>query len=199
MKKVPTNQGVVNIVLIIIGVILSAILIGFFTYKGMGKPVSPGTGGANPPGSSTSAPVYPNIPTSTLPAGCTETSDFSTTTGEPCHPATSTTSCGLTVLTPSANQTVKNGTIISGKVNGCGWSAFEGQTGNVQAFKSNGVPVSGVMPLTASGDWMQTTVNFKVTLNITVKPTAGTTGFLLFRNEDASGSNPQTFKLPVKF
>jgi hypothetical protein len=96
-------------------------------------------------------------------------------------------------------QIVSDGFIVSGKVNGCGWTAFEAQVGTIQAFKSNGTPVSNIAILVAQGEWMQTTVNFKAVLKMSQNPNSGSSGYLLFNNEDASGMNPQVYKLPVKF
>lgn len=195
MKRVSTNQGVVSVVLIVIGAILIAILIGFFTYGGLSNPFSVTT----PSPIENGAPIYPNISVVTLPPGCTETSAYSVTTGKPCYEASVSSACGLTILTPGKNQTIGNGSVILGKINGCGWSAFEAQAGTAQAFKSNGVSVSDITILEAQGEWMQTTVNFKGILSMPSNPASGTSGYLLFKNEDASGMNPQTYKLPIKF
>jgi hypothetical protein len=41
IRKVPTNRGITNIVLIIAGLILSAVLIGLFTYSYRNRPSNP--------------------------------------------------------------------------------------------------------------------------------------------------------------
>ncbi|HEY4715256.1 MAG TPA: hypothetical protein VIH31_02020 [Candidatus Paceibacterota bacterium] len=196
-KKALTNQGVTHVLLIIIGLILSAVLVGFFVSNK--KLAEPAQTSNNPVSSIPNPPTYPNLPTSGLPAGCTDTSTFSVTTGEPCHPPVNFPSCGLTVLTPQPNQTISQGFVIKGVENGCGWTAFEAVAGTVQAYQSNGLPVSSRIPINISGNWMQIPVNFQVILNLNQIPPPGSSGSLVFMNDDTSGNNPKTATIPIKF
>ena len=170
-NKISTQKGVVNVLLIIVGLILSAILVGLFA-----------SGVKNPFGGSP-APVNPVTPPVTT-----------TTTVPPINPI-----CGLTVTAPQPNQTVGQGFLITGTQNGCGWVAFEAVAGTVQAIKIDGTPISAQIPIVISGNWMQLPINFQVALNLTSVPPSGSSGFLVFKNDDLSGENPKTIAISVKF
>ena len=172
-KKIPTNQGVANIILIIVGLALSAILIGFFTssFK-FNNPIVPSA--------QTPINTYNPNPTQVV-----------------TEPTVS--SCGLTVLIPKPNAATGDGYLVKGVANGCGWTAFEGQAGTMQAFRIDGTPLSAPIPLVVVGNWMQPSVNFQHTLDLATIPPSGTAGYLLFNNEDPSGENSKTFKLFVSF
>jgi hypothetical protein len=182
-KNTPKNQGFTHVLLIIVGIILSAILIGFFTtsYR---KNNSPSTGSPSyGTGSQPSSGIYPpNLPS---PIG-TGTVNFNP-------------SCGIIVFSPYVDQRIYQGFLVKGSENGCGWGAFEAQAGSVQAFKSDGTAVSSPAPLLVIGNWMQANINFQATLNLNTIPSQGSGGFLLFRNEDAAGNNPKFFKVLVNF
>ncbi len=175
--------------LVIVGVVISAILVGFFaSQKGSifnfkKNSIQTETTGVN---------TQNNIePAATVPQTGTTESSVSTTT--PQVPI-----CGISVITPAPNQTIGFGSIISGYVNGCGWTAFEAQAGTVQVLNANGQAVSNPIPLSVSSNWMQLPAYFSTSIYLTTTP-GTSTGSLLFRNEDPSGERPQTFQVQIRF
>ena len=106
--------------------------------------------------------------------------------------------CGLNVTAPLPNAKFSSGDQIQGFVNGCHWVAFEATAGSVQAVDVYGNFVSARIPLQVLGSWMQLPANFSVNLNLTAAPQTQT-GFLVFQNDDPSGENPETVKIPISF
>ncbi|MBX4200824.1 GerMN domain-containing protein [Candidatus Parcubacteria bacterium] len=104
---------------------------------------------------------------------------------------------GITVDSPQPDQAITSPVIITGSVNGQGWTGFEGQVGTVKLIDSTGKELgSGI--LTATGDWMKLPTAFQTTIYFDY-PGDGT-GHLVFHNENASGEaeRDKTFTLPVK-
>ncbi len=104
--------------------------------------------------------------------------------------------CGLLVDEPIANEVFEFPFTVSGKINGCGWVAFEGEVGTVSIIDGYGEIVS-TEPLTATSPWMTEIVTFDQNLNVPFLDT--TFGKLRFRNQDPSGENPLYFDIPVDF
>lgn len=104
---------------------------------------------------------------------------------------------GLVVENIKAGDTVSSPLQITGYVNGEGWNGFEGQVGTVSLQDNTGNELD-IEPLTATTEWMTTTVRFETNLEFT---TNATEGKLVFRNENASGepSRDKTVTIPVKF
>src|SRR3989344_487206 len=103
----------------------------------------------------------------------------------------------IQVFLPKANETVSSPLEVTGSVNGEGWIGFEGQVGTVKLFDSFGKELAlGI--LTATEDWMKSSVNFESTLWFDY-PENGT-GKLVFYNENPSGEpeRNKTFEIPVK-
>ncbi len=109
-----------------------------------------------------------------------------------------TTSSGIEVSIPKSGELIKSPLKITGKVDGNGWTGFEGQVGTVKLLDDTGkVLAFGI--LTAQGEWMQQVINFETTLTFATPATAG--GSLVFYNENPSGeaAKDKTFSLPVNF
>jgi hypothetical protein len=176
---VSANRGVAHIAIIIIGILISAVLVGLFTYKGKGLFPSINQTGNNAGTAAVKPTTYPNIPS-----------------GLGTYPKPD---CGITILMPVPGQIIGSGFQIVGTESGCGWTPFEAQAGTVQAFLASGVKLSNPIPLSIGGDWMKLPVNFAASLSFTQTPPPGSDGFLLFKNENPSGSNLQYFKVSVKF
>jgi hypothetical protein len=178
-KNLAFNRGVAHIAIIIIGILISAVLVGLFTFKGKGLFPKIDQAGSGTESSVNKPVTYPNIPsmTQTYP-----------------NPG-----CGISVTTPVPNQTISNGFQVSGYQSGCGWTPFEAQAGTMQAYLLNGTKLSNPILLSVSGDWMKLPVSFAANLSFIQNPPPGSDGFLLFKNEDPSGSNIQFFKVSVKF
>lgn len=104
---------------------------------------------------------------------------------------------GLTVFAPSVNATIASPFKITGIVNGDGWYGFEGQVGSVTVYDSVGT-VLDIKPLTATSDWMTSTVRFEANIEFL---TTATSGVLIFKNENASGepARDKTVSMPVQF
>jgi len=106
--------------------------------------------------------------------------------------------CGLNIAWPKTNQIVNSGFMISGYINGCGWVPFEAEAGTVQILDSFGAPISEVILLQIDGDWMSLPAVFNTTINFSSLPKTKT-GFIIFTNNDPSGNNPKVINLPIKF
>ncbi len=106
---------------------------------------------------------------------------------------------GLTVTAPVAGQAISSPLLISGLVNGQGWTGFEGQVGTVRLVDGSGKEL-GLAILTATTEWTQLPTQFKTSLEFT-PPAGGGNGFLVFRNENASGEpeRDREYKLPITF
>jgi hypothetical protein len=104
---------------------------------------------------------------------------------------------GIEIFNIEENQEISSPSIIKGKINGNGWSGFEGQVGNVQ-LQDNNKKVLGQTYLPATTDWMQTEVFFEANLNFVSN--VDQNGILVFHNENASGlpEKNREFILPVK-
>jgi len=107
------------------------------------------------------------------------------------------TESGIDVFQPKKNQEVSSPFEITGTVKGNGWIGFEGQVGTVKLLNSEGKELAmGI--LQATGDWMQTSINFKTSLEfISLYADNGT---LVFNNENPSGEpgRDKQFVLPVR-
>ena len=104
---------------------------------------------------------------------------------------------GLIVENVHAGDMVSSPLQITGYVNGGGWGGFEGQVGTVTLQDAAGNQLD-IEPLTATTEWMTTTVRFEVNLEFN---TTATEGKLVFKNENASGepSRDKIVTMPVKF
>ncbi len=100
-------------------------------------------------------------------------------------------------------ENVESGSIISsplkiiGRITGDGWIGFEGQVGNVSLVDREG-NVLDTKPLTATSDWMTSTVRFEANIEFF---TTATSGKLVFRNENPSGepSRDRSVSRNIKF
>ena len=95
------------------------------------------------------------------------------------------------------SETIASPLKITGRVNGNGWTGFEGQVGTVKLFDNSGKELAmGI--LTATEEWMKLPVKFESVLWFDY-PEAGA-GKLVFYNENASGepARDKTFEVPVK-
>ncbi len=90
---------------------------------------------------------------------------------------------GLVVENVHTNDLLSSPLKITGYVNGGGWGGFEGQVGTVSLQDSAGNELY-IEPLTATTEWMTTTVRFEANLEYV---TLDQYGKLIFRNENPSG------------
>jgi hypothetical protein len=104
---------------------------------------------------------------------------------------------GLVLENIKANDVVSSPLQIIGYVHGEGWYGFEGQVGTASIYDSNN-NLLDIKPLTATTDWMTSTVRFEVNLEFFTTSTSGT---VVFKNENASGEieRDKTVVLPVQF
>ncbi len=104
---------------------------------------------------------------------------------------------GLVVENVHAGDVISSPLKITGYVNGNGWGGFEGQVGTVSLQDSAGNELD-IEPLTATTEWMTTTVRFEANLEYV---TLDQYGKLIFRNENPSGepSRDKTVTIPVRF
>lgn len=174
------NKGIANIILILLGIILSAVAVGIFTvWDGFVPIEQEGTS--------------------------EETSVGEVTDIDQEEISVPGIDCGIFVASPDQNQTVNSPIIISGYIanegSGPCWPAFEGIAGTVRLFDTNDVAVTARTPLTLTGDWMTTKrVDFQVTLGYQDTP-QDIPGYLLFENTYGEGTGLQilTHTVPVSF
>lgn len=104
----------------------------------------------------------------------------------------------IEVFFPKPNQVISSPLKITGVVRGNGWGGFEGQVGTVHVVDVNGKELA-VTFLPATTEWTQLPVNFET--NITFNAVSGTSGSLVFKNENPSGDpvRDKIFTLPIRF
>lgn len=104
---------------------------------------------------------------------------------------------GLVVYSPKANGLVASPLIVSGYVNGDGWIGFEAQVGTVSLYDNTG-KLLVIKPLTATSEWMTSTIYFATDLEFA---TAAESGTVVFRNENPSGEpvRDKQLILPIRF
>lgn len=104
---------------------------------------------------------------------------------------------GLVVDSPKANDVVSSPLIVSGYVNGDGWIGFEAQVGTASLYDNTG-KLLVIKPLTATSEWMTSTIYFATDLEFA---TAAESGAIVFRNENPSGEpvRDKQFILPIRF
>jgi spore germination protein GerM len=105
---------------------------------------------------------------------------------------------GIEINSIKINDEISSPLKIIGSVNGDGWVGFEGQVGTVKLLDANGQQLGQTAILTATTDWMTSSVNFQTYLQfLSNKDQEGT---LVFKNENPSDmrDKDRTFSLPVK-
>ncbi len=105
---------------------------------------------------------------------------------------------GIQILTPKLNAEISSPLVISGYINGAGWTAFEAQAGTVKLLDENNNVLGTALLAITDESWMKQFNNFKGELSfVSSKDQNGT---LVFKNENASGDpvRDKTFVLPVK-
>ena len=116
--------------------------------------------------------------------------------------------CGLTVTSPLPNSTVSFPLTVTGVINnpaatdGCTWTMFEGQAGNIVLSDQTtfySVPSGSATPVSVTGDWMANVpVSFSTTLTPVTTIPSGTQLSITFNEEDPSGQGlAQTLVVPV--
>ncbi len=95
-------------------------------------------------------------------------------------------------------DTITSPLTITGLVRGNGWNGFEGQVGTVTLLDDKGKELAKTY-LPATSDWMVLPTNFKTSL--TFSAVSGTSGSLVFHNENASGDpvRDKVVTVPVVF
>jgi len=103
----------------------------------------------------------------------------------------------IIISSPQAGELVNSPLVITGQINGNGWSGFEGQAGTVELRDEKGQKI-GLAVLEATSDWMKLPTKFKATLKFTSLKEQD--GQLVFKNENPSGmpENNREFSLAVK-
>lgn len=104
---------------------------------------------------------------------------------------------GLIIENVESGSIILSPLKIIGRITGDGWIGFEGQVGNVSLVDREG-NVLDTKPLTATSDWMTSTVRFEANIEFF---TTATSGKLVFRNENPSGepSRDRSVSRNIKF
>lgn len=102
----------------------------------------------------------------------------------------------IVINSPKSGEIVGSPFIITGQINGEGWSGFEGQAGTVQLLDADGKVLVAAI-LEATTDWMRLPTKFKATLEFSSSQEQN--GQLIFKNENPSGisENNREVSLPV--
>lgn len=172
MKRASSKKGFIAPLLLIIGLILCLVLVGFFSQniKHAYTPVSPAV----------------PVPESTISASKPE--DPEESSGEDIV-------CGIIVQTPTEGQAVGSPLVVQGYVNGCGWIANDTGLAYVGLYSSTGTAITTDVPVSIIGSTTGTSVSFVTTL-VYPDTTSSLSGYLLFR----SASDPSlTYKRNVKY
>lgn len=105
---------------------------------------------------------------------------------------------GILVFSPQSNEEVVSPLRITGRVNGGGWTGFEGQVGLVELLDDQGGVLTTEI-LEATTDWMKPVIHFGAVLKFKSPGVGG--GWLVFHNENPSGLEEKNkeFRLPIKF
>lgn len=172
MKRVNSNKGFIAPLLLIIGLILCLVLVGFFSQniKHAYTPVNPAV----------------PIPESTI---------SSTTPNESESSTTDDVVCGLIVQTPTEGQSVGSPLVVQGYINGCGWVASDAGVAYVGLYSSSGTAITTDVPVSIIGSSTGTSVSFVTTL-VYPDTTSSLSGYLLFRSVNDSSL---TYKRNVKY
>lgn len=103
----------------------------------------------------------------------------------------------IIVNSPKLGEMISSPLIITGQINGEGWSGFEGQAGTVQLLDEK-MEVLGSTILEPTTDWMRLPTKFKATLEFSSSKEQS--GMLVFKNENPSGmlENNREFVLVIK-
>ena len=170
MKSINSNRGFIAPLLMVIGLILCLVLIGFFSQnlKRAYTPVNP----AVPVPSEVSTPK---------PEESTETENEVV--------------CGIIVQTPTEGQSVGSPLVIQGYVNGCGWIAGDAGVAYVGLYSSSDTAITTDVPVSIIGATTGTSVSFVTTL-VYPDTTSSLSGYLLFRSAVDSSL---TYKRNVKY
>lgn len=103
----------------------------------------------------------------------------------------------IVINIPKKGEAISSPLVITGQINGGGWSGFEGQAGTVNLLDKNG-KILGTAILEATTDWMRLPTKFKAELEFSSSKEQS--GMLVFKNENPSDmpENNREFGLAVK-
>jgi hypothetical protein len=106
--------------------------------------------------------------------------------------------CGIKVFSPLPGQQVSFPLEVSGYVNGCNWTPFEGQVGKLEIRDMNNA-ISKIILLPVDGpDNYTMPAYFKIKITPEQNPTS-TDGVLIFHNNVLEGETKETFQVPISF
>jgi len=106
--------------------------------------------------------------------------------------------CGIKVFSPLPGQKVSFPLEVSGYVNGCNWTPFEGQVGKLEIRDTNSA-LSKIILLPVDGpDNYTLPAYFKIKIIPENNPTSQN-GVLIFHNNVLSGETKETFQVPINF
>lgn len=111
-------------------------------------------------------------------------------------------SVGIVVTSPQPNELVKLPITVTGYIIGNGWTANEGEVGNVEVFDANGKSISNKEVLKATTDWLKLPTSFQATVGDRemMAYLQTTTGVVKITSNGAkNGETSLTFSLPVRF
>ena len=105
--------------------------------------------------------------------------------------------CGVKVFSPLPGQKVSFPLEVSGYVNGCNWTPFEGEALTLEVRDRNNA-LSKLIIVPVFEDDLTLPAYFKTKINIEAMPTTGD-GVLIFHNRNISGEKDETFQVPIIF
>src|SRR5882724_850177 len=96
-------------------------------------------------------------------ASSNSTSGLAVTTSTAGIPAPSST-VGIVITSPAPNSLITLPVAVKGWIDGNGWTANEGEAGNVELLDANGKPVSDDEILKTTTDWLKLPTSFWVSV-----------------------------------
>ncbi len=105
--------------------------------------------------------------------------------------------CGIKVFSPLPGQQVSFPLEVSGYVNGCDWTPFEGQAASLE-IRDNSGAISRDIILPIEKDNLTLPAYFKVKISPDGMPRTNA-GVLIFHNINKTGEKLETFQIPIIF
>lgn len=105
--------------------------------------------------------------------------------------------CGIKIFSPLPGQQVNFPLEVSGYVNGCDWTPFEGQAATV-IIRDNTAAISREIILPIEKDNLTLPAYFKVKITPDSMPSTNE-GVLIFYNIKKTGEKLETFQVPIIF
>lgn len=106
--------------------------------------------------------------------------------------------CGLSINRPHSLEKVTTFVTLIGQTSGCEWRATDTVTLYAQVIDTYGRPVSAYTTIPRTGDVLQETIPFTVSIPLNTTPTT-TKGFLLLVPARNTAQHTASYRIPITF